>query len=1247
MPRPLDLPNLPNQESVITGVRLLSLDGGGIRGLSTLYMLQTLMYRIQQEQGLEEMPLPCDYFDLIGGTSTGGLIAILVGRLRMSVDDAIACYVEFSKSVFGKTKSTLALGEGKYSATIFEDVVKTLHWVGYAKYLSVLDVLHAIDHGIAELFRSYQSTNPAVACTVWQAARATSAAPTFFKRVAIGPVQEQFIDGGMGVNNPAKQLLAEADAVFPDRQITCLISIGTGWTGTTELPKPGFLERNTIPVGVIKVLKALATDSEQTAQEMQLKFAKQPKVYFRFNVDHGLEAVRLDDWQQMSKVASLTRSYSDKHETRSLLDDAVTVLLNPKQRVTPTAVGRINTCPPASRIFQGRQQILGKMQQFFSTNSGKQLIYVLHGLGGTGKTQTALKFIQDSDANFTNIFLVDASSIETIKIGLQNIAKSGAVGDSAEDAATWLKSQHDNWLLCFDNADDPDISLNDFIPQCNHGNILVTSRNPQLAVYGASSSMSDMEEPDAVALLLRSANRENAAENLKVAAVIAKELYCLPLAIVQAGAFISESEDLEAYLTLYQSNRKILLSRKAGQPHDHYAWTVYTTWQISFERLSKTAGNFLQLCSFLHYTGISENMFSYACGYKFPAIGPSKEDLKDSLELLAKFQGRSGEWDSLRFQEVINEIKAYSLINFDHKTRTFSIHPLVHEWIRTTLAEEEDSCQSKTSCIIGMSIAVLPQRDMQLLSLKYLPHFGSLKLVNTNGSRDLRMAFWRVYYWAAQTKIAQTLAEQVVEKWTPLLGQNHPDVWQVMTDLAVTYSDLGEFQKAAELEVTVLEKRTKHFGENHPDVWQVMADLAATYSDLGEFHKAAELEVTVLERRTKHFGKDHPDVWLAMASLAVTYHALGELRKAAELQATVLAKCTKHLGENHPDVWQVMADLAATYSDLGEFHKAAELEVTVLERRTKHFGEDHPDVWLAMASLAAIYHRLGECYKAAKLEVTVLEKRTKHFGEGHPDVWQAMANLAVTYRDLGEFQKAAELQATVLAKRTKHFGEDHPDVWQVMAGLAATYRALGECHKAAKLEVTVLEKCTKHFGEGHPDVWQVMANLAATYQSLGEFQKAAELEVTVLEKRIKHFGEGHPDVWRAMANLAATYHGLGELRKAAELQATVLEKRTKHFGEDHPDKAAELQATVLEKCTKHLSENHQEVWQAMANLAATYHSLGEFQKAAELNLTVLENCTKHFACLEEFQKAAELQATVLEKCAKHFGEDHPHIDLAI
>jgi Patatin-like phospholipase len=63
--------------------RILSLDGGGVRGLSSLLILREIMEEIQRKSGSQETPLPCQYFDLIGGTSTGGLIATMLGRLRM------------------------------------------------------------------------------------------------------------------------------------------------------------------------------------------------------------------------------------------------------------------------------------------------------------------------------------------------------------------------------------------------------------------------------------------------------------------------------------------------------------------------------------------------------------------------------------------------------------------------------------------------------------------------------------------------------------------------------------------------------------------------------------------------------------------------------------------------------------------------------------------------------------------------------------------------------------------------------------------------------------------------------------------------------------------------------------------------------------------------------------------------------------------------------------------------------------
>jgi patatin-like phospholipase/acyl hydrolase len=69
-------------------LRILCLDGGGVKGLSSLHILKELMEQIQRDREsssrtMNTSPLrPCDYFDLICGTGTGGLIAIMLGRLQ-------------------------------------------------------------------------------------------------------------------------------------------------------------------------------------------------------------------------------------------------------------------------------------------------------------------------------------------------------------------------------------------------------------------------------------------------------------------------------------------------------------------------------------------------------------------------------------------------------------------------------------------------------------------------------------------------------------------------------------------------------------------------------------------------------------------------------------------------------------------------------------------------------------------------------------------------------------------------------------------------------------------------------------------------------------------------------------------------------------------------------------------------------------------------------------------------------------
>ncbi|KAJ7765908.1 hypothetical protein DFH07DRAFT_916200 [Mycena maculata] len=600
----------------------------------------------------------------------------------------------------------------------------------------------------------------------------------------------------------------------------------------------------------------------------------------------------------------------------------------------PGVFQSINNCPPPSRIFHGRQNILDKMHEYFDEDLGKQHIFMLHGLGGAGKTQIALKFIHDSSL-FCDVFMVDASTANTIDTGLKNIAVMKNSGDTTQDVLRWLASHHNNWLIFFNNADDPKINLNSYFPQCSHGSILITSRIPGCCVYAGSHSLvSDMQEADAVELLLTSATQEKTLSNKETAAEIVKVLCYLPLAIIQAGAFIANSGVFISYLELYTQKRAWLLNKTQAQSHDDYAWSVYTTWEISFERISPTAARFLQLCSFLHYQGISEEMFSHASTYGFPSAGPSKEELEKPLEFLSEFLGPTGIWDSLRFTDVITELRAYSLINFNTETQLFSIHPLVHSWIQSTLADL-NVYQPSMVAIMGMSIATMTYEYLQLASPWLLPHVNVLVQDKMHVTPDFNYEYGSIYYYSGRPKDAAALESLVLEKRWKIPGEDHPETLGAMRCLAAAYLRLGKFKEAEALEVVVLEKQRKTLGEDHPGTLCTMGNLAVAYRELGQLQKAEQLGVVILEKQIKIHGEDHPDTLVAMGNLANTYHELGRLKEAEELKFVVLEKQRQVLVEDHPDTIHTMGNLAWSYHKLDQLDKTEEL--------SKNKGRDyHP-----------------------------------------------------------------------------------------------------------------------------------------------------------------------------------------------------------------------------------------------------------------------------------------------------------------
>ncbi|KAJ7463217.1 P-loop containing nucleoside triphosphate hydrolase protein [Mycena latifolia] len=746
-----------------------------------------------------------------------------------------------------------------------------------------------------------------------------------------------------------------------------------------------------------------------------------------------------------------------------------------------------NNCPPPTRIFHGRQTILHDMQEYFNQNVGKQRIFLLYGLGGAGKTQIALKFIQDSASHFTDIFLIDTSTVETIDAGLKTIATTKSVGESSKDALQWLKSKKDEWLLLFDNADDPKINLNNFFPQCNHGNILITSRNPGLCIYaGAHCMVSDMEAVDAIELLLRSAAQDTTDDSTGTAAQIVKVLHYLPLAIIQAGAFIAKSGNLASYLGLYAHNRARLLAERPAQSHDNYAWTVYTTWQISFDQLSEPAKTFLKLCSSLHYQGISEAIFRNATKYKPEPSGPSTEELEMPLRILPHLFGPSGVWDPFRFMDVANELRAYSLINFDSGQNSLSIHPLVHEWTRSTLSDQaHHSCMT---AIAGMSLTGLSAEDMRLPSLWMLPHIDFLMWGNFNASPDFRYEFAKVYLFTGKLEKAEELQVGLLEKQRNILGANHPNTLKAMYWLAWTYVDLGKWKEAEGLLTVVLTKRRDALGYDHPDTVEAIVNLATVYNHLGKFKEAEEMLVKI-PKVSQDLG--------SMEVLAITYERLGKYKEAEELALIVLEKQTNIAGDNHPDTLNTMANVANIYFRLGKLREAAELQAMVLEKHRHILGDNHFHTLRTMGNLANTYRTFGKLQEAEMLECIVLEKRRSVLGDNHPDTLIAQGNLGATYHKLGRLQEAEDLEAGVLKKRKAVLGESHPDTLRTMSNLGSTLNKLGKWQEAEELLVEALRKQNEVLGDDHPHIADTMQNLAVTYTKLGKLNEVEDLELAL------------------------------------------------------------------------------------------------------------------------------------------------------
>lgn len=279
------------------GKRILSIDGGGMRGLFAIKMLEFIAIKLYGNAGAVGTQKLIDNFDMIGGTSVGAIIALGM-VLGHSIIDLKKLFYDLGVEVFdnswmrfpGNIYNYFKSGD-YYNSKVLTDFLDKLY--STKKLSDVPTKVFIVSTAATEdpyeeyLFRSYDGSK---GVSITNAIRASTAAPTYFAPY-IDANGNVYIDGGLMSNNPTETAIFETANVFPDAKIDTILSIGTG------RPRPEKTSNSIVSIN--NSIINIATNSELTHMRILewIKDYAKDIGYFRFSPE-DLGSIRLDTTNQ-------------------------------------------------------------------------------------------------------------------------------------------------------------------------------------------------------------------------------------------------------------------------------------------------------------------------------------------------------------------------------------------------------------------------------------------------------------------------------------------------------------------------------------------------------------------------------------------------------------------------------------------------------------------------------------------------------------------------------------------------------------------------------------------------------------------------------------------------------------------------------------------------------------------------------------------------------------------------------------
>ncbi|MCA1600645.1 MAG: tetratricopeptide repeat protein [Acidobacteria bacterium] len=671
----------------------------------------------------------------------------------------------------------------------------------------------------------------------------------------------------------------------------------------------------------------------------------------------------------------------------------------------PVALPAIWNVPARNPNFTGRSSDLDRLHVAL-TRHPRPTLCSLHGMGGVGKTQTAIKYIHRQAHDYDLVWWINAE--ETMGIGDQFIELGREIGlDVVADVGVMVRSVHralrdrSRWLLVFDSVETPS-DVEHQLPPAGSGQVLITTRRDGFRALGDVLDLDVLERVDSIKML------QHRVPDLARSDVIAisRRLGDLPLALAQAAAYLDQTRlPPSEYLRLLETRAADLHSRGRTAEHPD---NIATIWSVSLDRLrsiTPAAVQLLTLCAWLAPEPVPLDLFS------------NHADLLPApLNAIVD--------DAIAFVDAVAALVDYSL------ARRTGNDILVHRLVQDVIRQDDGDAAgpSPLDNVLTLLRADLPAeindkppnwvRWRQLLR-HVLVATAHQKDLNPTAVADAAWLLDRAgnyLYVHGRPADAVPLLKRSLHFRERIADANDSEIATTLNNLGLGLADLGQPDSAINVLKRVLRLLETADPPDDFAIAEVLNHLGWAHVLLGQPAAALPIYERALNIRET---ADRPDRARVAADLNGLGRALADLGRPADalpLHERALQLCEAAYGPNHPWVGTTLAYRGRALIELGRPAEALPLLERALTIRETAYGSDHP--WLA----TVLNHQgraltdLGRPAEALALHERALEIHEAVYGPDHADVATDLDHMGRALSNMGQHDEALPLRRRVVQK---------------------------------------------------------------------------------------------------------------------------------------------------------------------------------------------------------------------------------------